>query len=80
MSTLEDIGAMLECMPEEARVKVFQYTQRLFMDEQSESPFTKLSAEKIRSDLAKSRQQIENGQGARADDAMDELGKRHGYL
>ncbi|HCW23098.1 MAG TPA: hypothetical protein DGX96_05415 [Lachnospiraceae bacterium] len=80
MSTLEATVAMLESMPEEAKVKVFKYTQQLFMAEKPASPFTKLSAEEIYSDLAESRQQIENGQGINADVAMDEMGKRHGFV
>ena len=39
MSTLEATISMLQAMPEEARLKVFEYTQRLFVSRKPANPF-----------------------------------------
>ena len=80
MSTLEATISMLEAMPEDARIKVMEYTQSLFTSEKPANPFIKLSAEEILSDLATSRQQIANGQGVDMRDALMEMGKQHGFV
>lgn len=54
MSTLDATIAMLEAMPEDARIKVL-------------------------SDLAESRRQIAAGQGLNMEDALNKMGKQHGF-
>ena len=55
--------SMLDSMPEEARVKVFFYTQNLFTSNNLANPFVPLSEEQVLSDLNISRQQAANGEG-----------------
>lgn len=80
MSTLDATVSMLEAMPEDARIKVFEFTQRLFTSRKPENPFVPVNTEKILSDLAESRQQIAEGRGIDMGDALKELGKQHGFL
>ena len=80
MSTLEATLSMLESMPEEARLLVFQYTQKLFNAEKPANPFMKKSAEAILSDLSESREQIAHGEGEPIKTALDQMGKRHGFV
>ena len=80
MSSLEATVSMLEVMPEEAREKVFVYTQKLFMSHKPASPFVPLSTEKILSDLSISRSEAQNGEGLKAKDALMEMGKQHGFI
>ena len=63
MSTLDATVSMLEAMPEDARIKVMEFTQKLFTPRKPANPFVPVSQEQILSDLAKSRQQISDGKG-----------------
>ena len=80
MSTLEATVSMLEVMPEDARIKVFMYTQQLFGSRKPANPFTPASEERILSDLALSRQETADGKGVDAEEALLELGKQYGYV
>lgn len=80
MSTLEATMSMLEAMPEEARQKVLEFTQQLFSASRPANPFAPLSEERLLSDLDEARRQIENGQGLNMQDALQEMGKRHGFV
>lgn len=80
VSTLEATVSMLEAMPEEARRKVFEYTQQLFTAPKPASPFAPLTEAQILSDLEQSRRQIEAGQGRDMREALTELGQRHGFV
>ena len=71
---------MLEAMPEEARIKVFEFTQKLFTSRKSANPFVSVSEKKVTSDLAESRRQIAEGRGLNMKDALNELGRNHGFL
>ena len=55
MSTLDATVSMLEAMPEDARIKVMQFTQKLFTSRKPSNPFIPVSQEQILSDLAESR-------------------------
>ena len=79
MSTLEATVSMLEAMPEEARIKVMEFTQKLFTSRKPANPFLPISQEQILSDLAESRQQISDGQGLDMEDALKWMGKQHGF-
>ena len=79
MSTLEATVSMLEAMPEDARIKVFEFTQQLFTSRNPSNPFVPVSTKQILSDLAESRQQIEKGRGLDMKEALNELGKQHGF-
>ena len=80
MSTLEATISMLEAMPEEARLRVFEFTQQLFVSRKPANPFVPLTAEQILSDLQESREQIAAGQGMDMQDALEEMGKRYGFV
>ncbi len=80
MSTLEATVSMLEAMPEEARLQVFEYTQNLFGAKERENPFLPLTKDQILEDLAVSRKQIDEGEVCPMDDALDELEKKYGFV
>ena len=71
---------MLESMPEDARIKVFEYTQTLFTSPKPANPFTPKSQEKILNDLEKSRKEIDEGLGLNIDEALRDMGERHGFV
>ena len=80
MSTLDATVSMLEAMPEDARIKVMEFTQKLFTSRKPANPFVPVSQEQILSDLAESRQQISAGQRLNMEDALKRMGKQHGFI
>ena len=80
MSTLDATVSMLEAMPEDARLKVFKFTQQLFTSEKPANPFILVGTKQILSDLAESREQIANGEGLDMRDALNEMGMKHGFV
>ena len=80
MSTLDATVSMLEAMPEDARIKVMEFTQKLFTSSKPANPFVPVSQEQLLSDLAESRQQISDGQGLDMEDALNRMGKQHGFI
>ena len=80
MSTLDATVSMLEAMPDDARIKVMEFTQKLFTSRKPANPFVPVSQEQILSDLAESRQQISAGQGLNMEDALKRMGKQHGFI
>lgn len=80
MSTLEATMSMLEVMPEEARMKVFLFTQDLFGAKKPASPYTPVSEKQILDDLAESREQIARGEGVNMEDALRQMGREHGFI
>ncbi len=80
MSTIEATIFMLETMPEEARAKVFQYTQTLFTSPKPANPFTPKTEKDILADLEESRKQISEGKGVDMRQALEEMRARHGFV
>lgn len=80
MSTLDETVSMLEVMPEDARMKVYQYVKDLFVSERPANPYTPVSTEQILSDLELSRRQIEEGNYQDMQDALSEMGRKHGFV
>lgn len=80
MSTLDATISMLEAMPEDARIQVMEFTQRLFTSRKPANPFISVSQEQLLSDLAESRQQISDGKGLNMEDALNRMGKQHGFI
>ncbi len=80
MSTLDATISMLEAMPEDERIKVLKFTQQLFTSKKPANPFIPVSQEQVLSDLAESRQQIAAGQGLHMEDALNRMGKQHGFI
>ena len=75
MSTIDATVSMLEIMSEDARIKVYEFTQQLFTARKPENPFSPTGASQVLSDLAKSRQQIAEGKGRDMNEALEEVGK-----
>lgn len=80
MSTLEATVSMLEAMPEDARIKVMEFTQKLFTSRKPANPFVPISEEQILSDLAESRRQISDGKGINMEEGLNRIGKQHGFI
>ncbi len=80
MSTLEATVSMLESMPEEARVMVFNYTQSLFTAPKPANPFTLKTKNDILADLEESRRQISDGKGVEMRKALQKMGEQHGFI
>ena len=80
MSTLDATVSMLEAMPEDARIKVLEFTQQLFTSRKPANPFIPVGQEQVFSDLAESRHQIAAGQGLNMEDALNKMGKQHGFI
>ena len=80
MSTLDATVSMLEAMPEDARIKVMEFTQKLFTSKKPANPFVSAGQEQIFSDLAESRQQISEGKGLDMGNALNKIGKQHGFV
>ena len=80
MGTVEATVSMLETMPEDARIMVYNYTQSLFTSRKPENPFIPLTTDMILSDLEESRKQISEGKGLNISDALNELGEKHGFV
>ena len=80
MSTLEATVSMLESMPEDARTLVYQYTRTLFTSYKPANPFVPVSMDQVLSDLEESRNQQKDGLCVDMKDALDEMGKRHGFV
>lgn len=80
MSTLDATVSMLEAMPEDARIQVMEFTQRLFTSAKPANPFVPVGQEQILSDLSESRRQISDGKGLDMEVALKRMGKEHGFL
>lgn len=80
MSTLEATVSMLEAMPEDARILVYNYTQSLFTSPKPANPFTPKSKKEILSDLEESRNQIADGKGVDMKQALQKMGEAHGFI
>jgi len=80
MSTLEATVSMLEAMPEDARIKVMEFTQKLFTSRKPANPFVPVSEEQILSDLVESRRQISDGKGINMEEGLNRIGKQHGFI
>ena len=80
MSTLEATVSMLEAMPEEARIKVFQYARSMFSSDRPSNPFTPVGKEKVLSDLNASSRKFDNGEGLDAKAAIQEMRRQHGFV
>ena len=80
MSTLDATISMLETMPEDARIKVMEFTQKLFTSRKPANPFIPVNQEQLLSDLAESRQQISDGKSLDMEDALKRMGKQHGFI
>lgn len=76
MSTLDAAVSMLE----EARIKVMEFIQELFTSRKPANPFVPVREKHVLSDLVESRLQIASEQGLNMEDALDKMGKQHGFI
>ena len=80
MSTLEATVSMLEAMPEEARIKVFQYARTIFSSNRPSNPFTPVSKETVLADLKASTQEFNQGEGLDARETVQEMRRERGFI
>lgn len=80
MSSIDATVSMLELMPEDARLKVLEFTKQLFTAEKPANPFVPLTTGQILRDLEISRQQAAQGQTYDMGEALEELRRRHGFV
>lgn len=80
MNSMEATMSMLEAMPEEARLKVLEFTRKLFTAERPANPHVQLMSDQILSDLEESRNLIAHGEGLSMEDVLNDLGRRHGFV
>ncbi|MBQ4514991.1 MAG: hypothetical protein II969_18505 [Anaerolineaceae bacterium] len=80
MNTIEATMSMLEFMPEDAQLMVFNYTKTLFTSFCPSNPFTPVTIDQIISDLNESHNQIAAGEGMPMKEALLDLGKKHGFI
>ena len=80
MSTMEATISMLEAMPEEARLKVLEYTQQLFRAQRPANPFIPAGEDDVLRGLEEARIQHREGKGLLMEEALTEMGKTHGFL
>lgn len=80
MSTLDATISMLETMPEEARIRVYEYTKGLFLCRRPESPFTSITEEMVLADLEVSTEEFEDGKGKDAKSTILEMRRQHGFV
>lgn len=80
MNTLEATISMPEAMPEDARIKIMKFTQKLFTFRKPANPFVPISQEQILSDLAESCRQLSDGKRPDMEDALNKTGKQHGFI
>lgn len=55
------------------------YTATVYFQKPA-NPFVQISQEQVLSDLTESRQQIAAGQGLNMEDALNRMGRQHGFI
>lgn len=80
MSTLEATVSMLEAMPEEARIKVYQYARSVFSSNRPSNPFLPVTKDSVLADLEASSQEIDRGEGVNAKEAIQDMRHQHGFV
>ena len=80
VSTLEATVSMLEAMPEEARLKVYQYARTVFSSNRPANPFTPVSKETVLADLKASTDEFDRGEGMDAKEAIREMRRQRGFV
>lgn len=67
-------------MPEDAMIKVTEFTQRLFTSIKPANPFVPVSQKQILSDPAESHQQTSDGKELDMEDTLNSMGNHHGFI
>lgn len=77
MNAFESTVSMMEVLPESDLIKIQNFTQKLYMHRNADSPFEPLNEEDILNDLRISREQTAQGQRKEMGQAIEEI--RHKY-
>ncbi len=80
MSSIEATVSMLEVMPEEARVKVLEFTQELFSAEGSANPFVPKGLDDIMQDIAEAETDLQAGRVYPMSQVLDEIEADYGLV
>lgn len=79
MSTIDATMSLLKTMSYDDQREVYEFV--LFKkNRELTSSMPKVSKQKVLDDLAVSRKQIENGEGIPADEALNKLGEKYGFV
>ena len=80
MSAMEATMSMMETMPEEAQLQIFEFARNIFTSIRPANPFTPVTKEDIIRDLAESSAEFDAGLGMNARDAIQAMRKQHGFV
>lgn len=78
MSTFENTVSMMEALPESDLIEIENFTRKLYMLRNTESPFGPLKGEEILNDLQVSREQISQGKCKEMGQAIEGIRKKYG--
>ncbi|MDE5825289.1 MAG: hypothetical protein K2G55_07120 [Lachnospiraceae bacterium] len=78
MSAFENTVSMMEVLPESDLIEIENFTKKLYMLRNSESPFRPLTEEEILNDLQISREQIAQGKCKEMGQAIEEIRNKYG--
>lgn len=78
MNTIENTVLMMEALPEADLIEIQNFTKKLYMLRNSESPFRPLTGEEILADLQISREQIAQGKCKEMGQAITEIRRKYG--
>lgn len=79
MSTIDATMSLLKTMSYDDQCEVYEFV--LFKkNRELTSSMPKVSKQKVLDDLSVSRKQIENGEGIPADEALNKLGEKYGFV
>ena len=79
MSTLAEIVAGAEKLPEESKKRVLIFVKQE-LNAVKPTPFSSVNREQIMHDIDLSERQLADGEGLDATQALLNLGKNHGYI
>ena len=80
MTDISATVSMLETMPEEARRKVYAYTQQLFYSYRPANPYSPVDTNKVLADIDASTSEFSKGLGKDARIAIEEMRRQHGFV
>lgn len=79
MSTLAEIVSGVEQLPEASRKKILVLVKEELKEVKS-NPFAPLTRERVLSDINISEQQLAEGKGMDAQEALIKIGQKHGFI
>ena len=74
------MSSVMETMPEEARLRVLEFTKKLFTSETPANSYRELTPPHIIGALEQSRLQPARGEGLDVEDALSGLGRKRGFV